>query len=262
MDLIGPWKIRVQGIEIEFNALTCIDPVTNLVELTRINNKTSAHVATKFEQVWLSRYPRPPACIHDNDGEFISEAFQRKLEQHAIKSVNTTSKNPQGNSICERMHQTVANVLRTKLNRDGAEVFLWDNIATLNDMLDECLATATYATRVQTHRTLGVSSGEFVFQRDMFLDFPVFADLLEIRNRRQQMVNRNVIRENRKRRDFNYRVGGEVLIKSDNPNKLEPRAHGPYLITGVHTNGTVDVRRNPLVTERLNIRRLIPYRRT
>jgi hypothetical protein len=33
-DLIGPWTILVHGQEIEFYALTYIDPVSNLVEIT------------------------------------------------------------------------------------------------------------------------------------------------------------------------------------------------------------------------------------
>ena len=33
IDLIGSWKVQVQGEEMELNALPCIDPVTNLVEL-------------------------------------------------------------------------------------------------------------------------------------------------------------------------------------------------------------------------------------
>ena len=33
VDLIGPWKITVNGVELELNALTCIDPVTNLTKL-------------------------------------------------------------------------------------------------------------------------------------------------------------------------------------------------------------------------------------
>eukprot|EP00978_Attheya_sp_CCMP212_P027179 scaffold90819_cov35-Attheya_sp.AAC.1 len=51
VDLIGPWKVKLGNVPnedgqesyVEFNALTCIDPVTNLVELIRINNKTAAH---------------------------------------------------------------------------------------------------------------------------------------------------------------------------------------------------------------------------
>eukprot|EP00957_Ditylum_brightwellii_P044319 3362573-Ditylum_brightwellii.AAC.1 len=59
VDLIGPWRMQVNGQEVEFNALTCIDPVTNLVEMIRLDNKTSGHVARQFENIWLARFPRP-----------------------------------------------------------------------------------------------------------------------------------------------------------------------------------------------------------
>jgi len=71
VDLIGPWKIPIQNKVYEFNALTSIDPVTNLTELVRIENKTSEHVRMKFEQSWLARYPWPRNCIHNSGREFI-----------------------------------------------------------------------------------------------------------------------------------------------------------------------------------------------
>ena len=40
-DLIGPWKIKVQGRAYECNTLIVIDRVPKLVELTIINHKTS-----------------------------------------------------------------------------------------------------------------------------------------------------------------------------------------------------------------------------
>ena len=46
-----------------------------------------------------------------------------------------------------------------------------------------------------------------------------------------------------------------------NPGKLEARAHGPYPIVQVYTNGTIDIMRSQHVRERINIRRVIPYRR-
>ena len=33
VDLIGPWKLQVHGKPVEFNALTCIDTASDLVEL-------------------------------------------------------------------------------------------------------------------------------------------------------------------------------------------------------------------------------------
>ena len=58
------------GRPYEFDALTVIDTVTNLVELIRVEDKTSDTIARKYAQCWLSRYPWPQRCIHDPGGEF------------------------------------------------------------------------------------------------------------------------------------------------------------------------------------------------
>ena len=49
VDLIGPWKLQVHGKPVEFNALTCIDTASNLVELIRIDNKSCPHVTEKYK---------------------------------------------------------------------------------------------------------------------------------------------------------------------------------------------------------------------
>ncbi len=58
MDLIGPWKNTTSTNQTyEFLVLTCIDRVKRLAELIRIDNKELAHVADKFAECWLARYP-------------------------------------------------------------------------------------------------------------------------------------------------------------------------------------------------------------
>ena len=257
VDLIGPWKISVNGIELEFLALTCIDPVTNITELIRIESKTAAHVAQKFTNVWLSRYPKPNACIHDKGGEFTGARFLQLLAQWDIRDSGTTSKNPQANAICERMHQTVANILRTRFNNNMAP-----NIQTATQAVDDALAACNHAMRCSISKALmNNTPGEVVFGRDMLLDIPVMVDLVRIRDGRQLKIHENLRRQNSKRLEYHYVVGSEVLLKIPNPNKLEPKTQGPYTITQVFTNGTVEIQRNPQVSERLNIRRLVPFRR-
>ena len=94
----------------------------------------------------------------------------------------------------------------------------------------------------------------------MFLDRPLKADLVTIQQKRQQLIDENLRRQNTKRREFVYEVGQLVLVKTVNPNKLKPRAIGPFPIQRVYQNGTIDIKRTPYVTERINIRQVIPFR--
>ncbi len=70
MDLIGPWTVQVHGNPYEFEALTAIDTVTNLVEIIRIDDKCSKTVVRKFTQCWLMHHPWPQHCVHDPGTEF------------------------------------------------------------------------------------------------------------------------------------------------------------------------------------------------
>jgi hypothetical protein len=74
------------------------------------------------------------------------------------------------------------------------------------------------------------------------------------------MIDEQLRRSNMKRRSFDYNVGDKVLLLAPNPDKMKAKATGPFLITRVHANGTVTIRRSLQVVERINIRRIKPYR--
>ena len=129
-----------------------------------------------------------------------------------------------------------------------------------NQIIENALATTVHATRCAVSQSLGTAPGNLVFRRDMFIDLPLIADLVDIQQRRQLRIDENLRRQNQKRREYHFQVGQQVLIKTVDPNKLQPRAHGPYPIVQTYTNGTIDIARAPHVTERINIRRVIPFR--
>jgi transposase InsO family protein len=257
VDTIGPWTLEVGKHLLEFRALTMIDMVTNLVELVRLDNMTAAHVGLLFETQWLARYPRPLYCVHDQGTEFTGYQFQRVLARHDIRPRPITTKNPQANSICERMHQTIGNNLRAMVALNPPQ-----GVETANQMVDTALANCLYATRAAFHSSLHGSPGSLAFGRDMVLDIPVIADWLTIQQHRQQLIDQRLVTANRKRISYDYQVGDEVLKLAYKPDKLSARADdGPYTIETIHTNGTVTIRLDENTLERINIRRLRPYRR-
>ena len=104
------------------------------------------------------------------------------------------------------------------------------------------------------------SPGSMAFHRDMILNIPLIVDFELLRQRRQTLIDKNLIRANAKRIDFDYQPGQKALKLVYKPNKLEPRAEGPYHINKIHTNGTVEIQLDDDVFERINIRRIKPYR--
>jgi transposase InsO family protein len=256
VDTIGPWVLKVYNREERFYALTIIDMVTNLTEIVRLENRTSAHAATMFTNTWLARYPKPTTCIYDQGSEFIGWPFQHMLTQYDIQRRPTTVKNPQANAICERMHQAVGNSLRILKQ--------WTPPNHLDDahlLIDSALANAMYATRATFHSGLMTTPGALSFSRDMVMNIPFVADLTLIRENRQRLIDERAIRSNARRHSYDYQPGQEVLKLVYKPDKLEPRAQGPYDIIAVHTNGTLTIQLNAHTTERISIRNVKPFHR-
>ena len=255
VDLIGPWQIECAGHVLDYNALTIIDMVTNLVEVVRVENKTAAHVGMLFENHWLSRYPIPSDVIYDQGGEFIGHQFQRVLERHNIHGSPCTAKNPQANAVCERMHQAIGNSLRVLTTLRPP-----NGLQTANQLMDTAIANAVFAHRSTYSSAIQTTPGGLAFGRDMILDLPLVSDLQLIRENWQQLIDTRLIEANRKRFAYDYAVCDRVIKLHYKPNKGEPRGDGPFVIERVHTNGTLTIRLSPNSIERINIRRVKPFR--
>jgi hypothetical protein len=154
------------------------------------------------------------------------------------------------------MHQTVGNILRTLIHTNPPQ-----DVRNAEQVIDYALQMAVYTLRTTVRRTAGASSGAIVFHRDMFIDLPFVVDLLLLRNKRQALIDYNLRRENAKRRNFDYEPGMEVLELTPNPTKLGKLTRGPFMIERVHCNGTITIRRNANVVDRINIRNVRPFRR-
>ena len=191
-----------------FHALTCIDRITNLSELIRIDDKSSEHVAAKFKECWLSRYPRPEMCAHDGGREFIGPKFQALLYSFGVHDIRSNAYNPQGNSICERMHKDVENTLTCLVQTHKP-----CTLADAKNLVDSALATCMYTLRANMSRATGNLPGALAFCCDMIMNIPLQADFRAICACRQLQVNDDLMRANARRYDFDYQPGQQVLKK-------------------------------------------------
>jgi hypothetical protein len=80
-----------------------------------------------------------------------------------MKDVCSTSKNPQSNAICKRMHQKITNVLRTLVQTNPPQ-----NMTQARDIIDDALVTAMHAMQTTIATTLGSIPGALALAPDMF----------------------------------------------------------------------------------------------
>ena len=193
VDLIGPWTLKGAGMNHIFTALTIIDTVTTYCELVLLKNKTASHVGWQFEHQWLARYPKPARVVFDQGNKLLGEDFQAVLRLNGIKPAGSTVKNPQSNAVCERLHQSIGNTLRA-LNYERPQRTKEE----ASKLVNTALQTAAYAARTAIHTTMQMSPGSMAFHRDMVLNIPLLVDFELLRQCRQALIDKNLVKENKK----------------------------------------------------------------
>jgi transposase InsO family protein len=228
-----------------------IDPATGWFEIHQYDDKRAITIANIVEQEWFSRYPWPTQITFDRGSEFMGQEFRNMIkEDYGIKEKPITVRNPQANAIVERIHQVIANIIRT--------FELEDNYLDETDPWKGILSATAFAIRATYHTTLQKSPGQLVFGRDMILNIQHKANWEIIRNRKQKIINQNNRRENSHRVPHQYKQGDLVLLERGTENKYEAPFSGPYPILKVNDNGTVRLQVKK-VTDNYNIRRIKPY---
>jgi hypothetical protein len=114
-----------------------------------------------------------------------------------------------------------------------------------------------HARQANVATTLGSTPGALAFARDMFLTVPLIANWQAIARTCKHHVNENLRRAKRKRHQFDYAPGQQVLEKVHNPTKLGVRTEGPYTIECICVNGNLTILLCEEITERINICRIL-----
>ncbi len=92
-----------------------------------------------------------------------------------------------------------------------AELDMADTVATSD--IDAFLTNAAWAIRSTYHTVLKASPGAAIFRWDMLFDILFLADWDIIGEHRKRQTDRNTERENCSRRDWDFKVGDQVLLK-------------------------------------------------
>ena len=139
-----------------------IDPTTSWFEMVEIDNKTPMNIVNIVELTWLNRYPRPKLITFDGGSEFKADFNKIVREEFNLVTKPASVRNPQGNSILERIHQVMGNMIKTfqVYNRDDMDE---------NDPWSGILGAVMFALRSTIYNTLEATPMQLVFGRDTIL---------------------------------------------------------------------------------------------
>ena len=123
---------------------------------------------------------------------------------YGVKKKPITTRNPQANSIIERIHQTIGNIIRT-IQVNESEVI------NEKDPWLGILAATMFAVRATYHTTNQATPSQLVFGHDAIMNTKFVVDWKYICHWKQQLIQQNNCRENAKRIPHDYRIGDQVL---------------------------------------------------
>ena len=109
----------------------------------------------------------------------MAEVRETIKNEYGITRKVITTRNPQANSIVERVHQVVHNMIRSLDIKDSRDLepYGWTGV----------LAAVRQAMRSTVHTTLRATPTQLVFGRDVLLNVSFEADWQYIKERKQKL---------------------------------------------------------------------------
>jgi len=188
----------------------------------------------------------------------MAEVITLLRDEYGVKRKPITSRNPQANSMVERAHKTLHNMINANIIRGTQDL-------DPDDPWTGTLTAVRFGMNSTVHTTNRATPMQLVFGRDAMTNATFIADWQYIKERKQRIIRQNNKRENKTRKPHVYQIGDRVTVTTDPSRKHgEPYAIGPYDVTKVNDNGTIELRRETrsggAVRQTWNIRNVIPYR--
>jgi hypothetical protein len=255
IDLIGPYTLGTGKNATTLHAMTMIDPATGWFEIIEIPSKRADVIADLLERTWIMRYPWPEMVVMDRGREFMAEVKTLLHDEYGIVRRPITTRNPQANSMVERAHKTIKDMIRSQNLKDKRDLVdgRWDGV----------LSAVGFAMRATVHTTTRATPAQLVFNRDAMHNVGFEADWQYIKQRKQRRIIQNNKRENASRKPHQYSVGDQVLVLQGRTEYGRPKYRGPYEVSRIFDNGTVELKQDTVrggaVYQTWNNRNLTPH---
>ena len=235
IDVVGP--LPVDGKSNRY-IVTMMDVYSRYLIASPVRNHKASTVSRCLYELVVAYFGAPPSILSDRGAEFTGMVRESLTQMLGAKIKLTSPYYPQGNSVIERSHRTLSNMLRTMLlEKEGRD---WSSLLPsvmlyMNSMIQE---------------KTGVSACEILFGNNPNLPSdisytPVTSlsdnkegyvkqlkrDLKDIRQKLSRVLGQDLDQS-----DNPFSVGDKVIIAilpHENVNKLMAKWKGPFTVTKI-----------------------------
>lgn len=228
-DIVGPYKtkyFKTTIIEETFFLLTITDRCTRWTSVFLLKSLESSQIIKKLT-IWFVNNGHPKTFLSDRGRQFTSEKFANFLGQNNIKQILTSTFNPTGNSISERINQRITFLLSISKGKG----------------LFEAIKTINYAINNIHNRNVGYTPFELCKKRSLIDPFnrEISIDFDQIYENYKKKAEKELLKRNKKRITASDYVLGDIVYKKENvtKDKLGIKWKGPYEVVRINKTKNV-----------------------
>src|SRR5450759_4855007 len=260
IDFIGP--INPASSRKKKYIILATDYATKWVEArATVKNDAAAAATFLFEEIMM-RFAHPLELVSDRGKHFLNDVIINITSSYLIKHRKTTPYNPKANGLTERANGIVGKILNKMVSAHKRD---WDRklpsaVHAYNTSEKKTTGKSPYflvfgqtvlhgiEMEVETHRVMAARSGSRI--QDAKYRMVAIQDLEEAR---EEALNQTLEVQTKRKEDFDAKLpkehgiqtGGLVLLydnqHKDFPGKLHTRWMGPYRVTEVLQNGSLQL---------------------
>ena len=235
IDIVGP--LPVDGISHRY-IVTMMDVYSRYLIATPVKNHTASTVSRCLYESVVAYFGAPRSILSDRGTEFTGMIWESLAQLLGAKIKLTSPYYPQGNSVIERSHRTLSNMLRTMLLERKSED--WSTLLP---------SVMLYMNSMSQEKT-GVSACEVLFGHNPNLPSDIsYTPVTSLSNDREAYVKQlkrdlqdirqklsRILGHDRDQSINPFLVGDKVIIAllpQENTHKFMPKWKGPFLVIKV-----------------------------
>ncbi|KAG0438712.1 Transposon Tf2-9 polyprotein [Dictyocoela muelleri] len=121
-DISGPYNLQKEYTDKKFYIITFTDLFSRFTNIDIIKDINSLTISHSFVNNWISKFGAPNHILTDQGRQYTSKIFSSILNKYSIEQIFSSTNNPQGNGISERINKSINEIIRIFQDKSKNEI--------------------------------------------------------------------------------------------------------------------------------------------